>query len=1046
MITENPTWEYFREHVSNPTNVFESEIAKRLFCVTVGVQPEALEFPPNFPGIECLPVLTEEGWASFQAKYSHDGKPNIAEFDCLDKAYKCKSDGQYQLDVVYCYSAGAATAAKKRQDIERLAEQNGVRLVWRFADQILEQLRDSADPLVIRAKRKFFEELPQPELTVMPRIEAPQGVSKYHYSQQSTPLVGRDEEIAELSGFLCSEAKFLWWGVIGKGGSGKSRLLLELGNTLSEHWQWGWLTDNTLSRFDFANWIPNKQTLLIADYVTGQEQEIGNLLNALFGLEQNKRLHHVVRLLLIEREAGQWFKTLKNLKSIRTWVQASLYRNNLLQISQLDYDSLIQLANSLTGSQQNGQSDPELLVEKALATSPERAPLVMQLLAASEQIDNTELVDLIREFIERDKLIRWDIAEVSENLLEVLTVATMCGGINLNTVRWNLPSTRDYFASFTDFEKYCFLVGQPSISGQLEALEPDLFGELFVLDRLSSYLQNPLSSKHKHLLSLAMTINEGRATVGFFSKCFIDYPLHPAFSVFSSPPEGKLYDSAWTIPKHNPIHLIWLLIAANTIDAPAISQQQKISVYVAIVNSRHPRNGAFMTLLEQVAFVRLLNLYSETKKIQKYIENLEITDEIVIPSEPVTDDLLDQFYSDEYCDDIIAEFIQLPEDAKLTILGPHIVRIYHHKIIRLLSSREVELQQILSLYREILAFLDRNYPNNYLATIPEFHHLSVNFIAALSQYNHTNRKPELCMQIAEIVSDDVRRVSKAEIKGQPVFMHSGWKEQIVVVMTIIARRTHLRDYQYLLDLMGILDSYLALNENNTASILNYVKASVQLAYGFRSQEDYNCFHEIYRRCVDYTDRFPSKDMASSLGMIHIQLYRNKCDYYTDDDKYDFLAAAIELAKKFPEDEVDLLRTVLRELSGAYRDSMKDGKFEVIHHNFETALSLIQELKYIKYSDNRKIYCCDLVRVGLYSYLESGLYLDQTERAMEVIQNSSVATFEGCLNQVPSELFSRAQRSIRQGEKDISERCKICLKLLQPYFSYIPQLLEALPSV
>jgi tetratricopeptide (TPR) repeat protein len=1046
-MTANPTWQYFREHTCNPTDIFESQVAKWLFCSTVEVKPDELEFPPNYPGIECRPVLTESGWASFQAKYSHDGKQNVAEFDCLRKAYKRKSEGQYQLDIIYCYSSGAATESRKRQEIDQLAEQNGIGLVWRFADQILEQLRYSTDPIVIRAKRRFFEDLPQPTLIIPSKAESPEGIAKYHFSQQATPLIGRNNEIKELSQFLFSEATVSWWGVIGKGGSGKSRLLLDFGQSLSDEWQWGWLDDSTVSKFDFNSWTPNKHTLLIADYVIGQEQEISSLLCALFKLEKKERLQHVVRLLLVERESGQWFKNLKNLNTIRAWVQETLYSNDLLQIHQLEHSALVQLANSLINCRDDLQIEPESLIEKALAMSPEQAPLVMQLLVTSEQIGSMELIDLIREFIERDKFNRWDAAQVDEDVLEVLIITTMCGGIDLNSSRYNLSSTYDYFASFRNFSQYSLVTGEATTPGRLEALEPDLFGELFVLDRLALCLQNPLSGDHKRLLKLAMTVNEGRAVVGFFSKCRNDYPLHSAFSVFSSPPEGKLYDSVWTIPKQNPIGFIWLLIASNTVDAPAISRQHKNSIYVAIVNCQHPMGGGFLFPLEQVAFIRLLSLYSEIKKSQKHIGSLEITDQEVIPLEPTSANLLDQFYPDDYCDDVIADFRQIPEETQFTLLGPHIVRVYHHKLVRFLSNGEAEIQQALSLYKEVLSFLNKKWPNNYPATIIEFHYLSLNFIAALIQLNHSRRQPEVCMQIAEDVNNCIGRISETEINGQRAIMYTAWREQIVTAMTVTASLTRTRNYQYLLNLMDELDRYLCMpSGNNPTSALNYVKASVQLAHGFKSKDDFDAFIAIYNRCLQYSEKFPGIEMAATLGMIHIQLYRNKTEYYSDEEKYKFLEAAIKLAEKFPEDEANLLRSVLMELSSTYHDAMKDGKLEIAYQYFETALSLIQKFEHVQYSPNRKIYCCGLITVGLDAYLEDGSSLELTKRAMQDIQNSSIVTFEECLYQTPSELYNRAQRSIRQGEEEIFERCKTCLRLLQPYFSYISQLLDALPDI
>ncbi|MGI0495328.1 hypothetical protein ACN4EG_26415 [Alkalinema pantanalense CENA528] len=1042
-MTDNPSWQYFREHTCNPTDIFESQVAKWLFCSTVKVKPDELEFPPNYPGIECRPVLTESGWASFQAKYSYDGKQNIAAFDCLKKAYERKSEGQYQLDIIYCYSSGAATESRKRQEIEQLAEQNGVSLVWRFADQILEQLRYSTDPIVIRAKRRFFEDLPQPTLIIPSKAESPEGIAKYHFSQQATPLIGRDNEIKELSQFLFSEANVSWWGVVGKGGSGKSRLLLDLGQSLSDEWQWGWLDDSTVSKFDFKGWTPNKHTLIIADYVIGQEQEINGLLCALFELEQTNHLQHIVRLLLIERESGQWFKNLKNLKTIRTWVQETLYSNDLLQIHQLEHSALVRLANSLVDCQDDIQIDPESLVEKALATNPEQAPLVMQLLATSEQIDSMELIDLIRELIERDKINRWDAAQIEEDVLEVLTVTTMCGGVDLNTSRWNLSSTRDYFASFKHFRQYSLVTGQTPTLGRLEALEPDLFGELFVLDRLASCLQNPLSDDHRRLLRLAMTVNEGRAAVGFFSKCRDDYPSHPAFSIFSSPPEGELSNSVWMLPTDNPSILAWLLIVSNVIDIPAIEEQQKCEVYRSVVNCRHS-NGLFLTLIEQVIFIRLLTFFSNTGNSRKYLGELEIVDEVKVPAEPTSTDFLDHLYPDNYCDDVIADFREIDNELKLTLAGPTLVKVFHHKLLHFLSDRDIDLSFSLSLYQEIVSLLQEIHPNNYGATILEFHQLCLNFVTALTQFNHHNRHPELCIQAAEDIHKSLSTLSEIKINDQYAVIHTGWREQIVMTMTVTAALTRTRNYEYLLDLIEELDRYISMpSGNDSASALNYVKASVQLAHGFKSQDNFDAFLAIYNRCFQYSEKFPGREMATTLGMIQIQLYRNKTEYYSDEERYKFLEASIKLAEKFPEDESNLLRPVLIALSGAYHDAMKNGKLEVARQYFENALALIQKLGHIHYSAHRKISCCELIKVGLDAYLEDGFSLELTQKAMQVIQNSSLTTFEECLHQIPSELYNRAQSSIRQGEEEIFERCKTCLRLLQPYCSYISEFLEAL---
>lgn len=127
-----PSWETFKNKTPTPENTFESIVAKRLFCVQHEILPEELICPPGYAGIECQPVKTSDGWASFQAKYSHDGKQNIALFKSLKHAYSRKAKGEYHLDIIYCYSSGVAPKEKteKLKEIEELAKENKVRIEW----------------------------------------------------------------------------------------------------------------------------------------------------------------------------------------------------------------------------------------------------------------------------------------------------------------------------------------------------------------------------------------------------------------------------------------------------------------------------------------------------------------------------------------------------------------------------------------------------------------------------------------------------------------------------------------------------------------------------------------------------------------------------------------------------------------------------------------------------------------------------------------------------------------------------------------------------
>ena len=77
-------------------------------------------------------------------------------------------------------------------------------------------------------------------------------------------LVGRTNELKRLHAFLASTRVFSWWAIIGSAGAGKSRLALELGLASEPGWFYGFLSES--DQFDWNSWVPQKPTLLVADY------------------------------------------------------------------------------------------------------------------------------------------------------------------------------------------------------------------------------------------------------------------------------------------------------------------------------------------------------------------------------------------------------------------------------------------------------------------------------------------------------------------------------------------------------------------------------------------------------------------------------------------------------------------------------------------------------------------------------------------------------------------------------------------------------------
>lgn len=113
-----PSWAVFRSRTDQVT-VFERDVARRLFCYEAGIEPALLTCPPNYPGIENIPIESAHGWVAFQAKHSLNGSQNGDAFDSLRKVIKLVSDGDFQLDKIYCFSSGVAPATPTAQTAEQ---------------------------------------------------------------------------------------------------------------------------------------------------------------------------------------------------------------------------------------------------------------------------------------------------------------------------------------------------------------------------------------------------------------------------------------------------------------------------------------------------------------------------------------------------------------------------------------------------------------------------------------------------------------------------------------------------------------------------------------------------------------------------------------------------------------------------------------------------------------------------------------------------------------------------------------------------------------
>ncbi|MDA1049527.1 MAG: protein kinase [Planctomycetota bacterium] len=98
-------------------------------------------------------------------------------------------------------------------------------------------------------------------------------ISDLKYRKRWLEYVANADAERQLDAFCNDPRPFLWWGVVGPGGVGKSRLAHELVRRLTrdEVWDAGFLRDDVAHDFlaDVSkNWRPHEPTLIVIDYST----------------------------------------------------------------------------------------------------------------------------------------------------------------------------------------------------------------------------------------------------------------------------------------------------------------------------------------------------------------------------------------------------------------------------------------------------------------------------------------------------------------------------------------------------------------------------------------------------------------------------------------------------------------------------------------------------------------------------------------------------------------------------------------------------------
>jgi tetratricopeptide (TPR) repeat protein len=127
--------------------------------------------------------------------------------------------------------------------------------------------------------------------------------------QRTTAFVGREADLEGLRTWVQSEVRISVRVVTGDGGSGKTRLAIELLAWLATvdpaRWNFGFLTQQEIERFsalqNLSQWRPREPVLAVVDYAAGSAERLRVWLTQLAAAEYGGEK---LRVLLLEREAS----------------------------------------------------------------------------------------------------------------------------------------------------------------------------------------------------------------------------------------------------------------------------------------------------------------------------------------------------------------------------------------------------------------------------------------------------------------------------------------------------------------------------------------------------------------------------------------------------------------------------------------------------------------------------------------------------------------------------------------------------------------------
>lgn len=327
---------------------------------------------------------------------------------------------------------------------------------------------------------------------------------KLDYRSKAIPFVGRIKELKEIDAFCASGKQISWWAVIGKGGSGKSRLVYHYikENINLPNWKMCFLPEEFFKQVNgggkYKNWniwTYSKNLLLVVDYVQKYAKETAQWIE---GLAINNSITRKIRILLLERTDGE--KSLWMKEGFGKQVVLSLkYNKDFLRLQSLKGE-LIEFAREYTKKNGKEISEEEAIDawEKLKLIDPDERILyfimILEALLEKKPWRSWKRINLADYIVKReneDIAIRFkNNKDMIRNYNRLLAFATATKELPIFELPQDLPEMiKNEIKEISNnaCDKHELSAVMQLKDGILQPMTPDIIGEYMVLYIIDHY-------------------------------------------------------------------------------------------------------------------------------------------------------------------------------------------------------------------------------------------------------------------------------------------------------------------------------------------------------------------------------------------------------------------------------------------------------------------------------------------------------------------------------------------------------------------------------